>query len=139
MAETWARLRTVFEGALDKEPSQVGAFLDQACGDDRALRSAVEELLRIDREAGAFLDRPLVPEASPSGEPSSRVSSPSPSPVASGSTRAAAEAAPDRLGPYRILRRIGQGGLGVVYLAVRDDDTFQRRVVVKLVRRDVEG
>ncbi|MBL8230069.1 MAG: serine/threonine protein kinase [Bryobacterales bacterium] len=40
---------------------------------------------------------------------------------------------PDGVGPYRLLRRIGQGGMGTVYLAARDDEQFQKQVAVKLV------
>ena len=41
----------------------------------------------------------------------------------------------ERIGPYKTLRRIGRGGTGSVYLAVRDDDEYQRRVAIKVVRR----
>ena len=149
MAETWARLRSIFEGALEQEPSDLQDWLDRACEGDTALRAAVEELLRIDRQAGDFLDRPPAPESDRrtdvrSDRPSGESNVVSQTDLRLGDVRASDPSggladAPQRLGPYRLLRRIGQGGLGTVYLAVRDDDTFQRRVVVKLVRRDVES
>lgn len=45
---------------------------------------------------------------------------------------------PERIGPYRVVREIGSGGMGVVYLAVRDDPQFQRRVALKVVRRGMD-
>ena len=46
-----------------------------------------------------------------------------------------------RLGPYRLIREIGHGGMGTVYLGVRDDDAFQKRVAIKVLKRgmDTEG
>src|SRR5215211_6084647 len=38
------------------------------------------------------------------------------------------------IGPYRIIRRIGEGGMGAVYLAERDDDQYQKQVAIKLIR-----
>ena len=47
----------------------------------------------------------------------------------------AESAAGERVGPYRIERLLGRGGMGTVYLAVREDD-YQQRVALKLVSRD---
>src|ERR1044071_1467079 len=43
------------------------------------------------------------------------------------------------IGPYRIIRRIGQGGMGAVYLAARDDDQFKKQVAIKLIRRGMDS
>ncbi len=48
------------------------------------------------------------------------------------------EVPPERIGPYRILREIGRGGMGLVYLATRDDDRFHRRVAIKLIRKGMD-
>ncbi len=45
---------------------------------------------------------------------------------------------PDRLGPYRIVREIGRGGMGTVYLAERDDGQFQQRVAIKVIKRGMD-
>ncbi len=50
----------------------------------------------------------------------------------------AASIAGKRVGPYRLLRRIARGGMGTVYLAARDDDQYQKKVAVKLVRRGMD-
>jgi serine/threonine protein kinase/Tfp pilus assembly protein PilF len=42
------------------------------------------------------------------------------------------------IGPYRIIRRIGQGGMGAVYLAARDDDQFKKQVAIKLIKRGMD-
>jgi non-specific serine/threonine protein kinase/serine/threonine-protein kinase len=43
-----------------------------------------------------------------------------------------------RLGPYRLIREIGHGGMGTVYLGVRDDDAFQKRVAIKVLKRGMD-
>ena len=43
-----------------------------------------------------------------------------------------------RIGPYRVVREIGHGGMGTVYLAARDDDEFRKEVALKLVRRGMD-
>jgi eukaryotic-like serine/threonine-protein kinase len=54
-----------------------------------------------------------------------------------GLARAMTEAAPDTIGPYRVERELGRGGMGAVYLARRISDDFEHLVAIKLVRRDV--
>jgi eukaryotic-like serine/threonine-protein kinase len=111
---SWERQKDLFEAALALAPARRGAFLDEACGGDGALRRAVEDLLDAYGDAGGFLSGPLeldtVAEA-PGGD-----------------------AVPPRIGPYQILDTIAHGGMGTVYRAVRDDDAFRKTVALKLVR-----
>ena len=60
-----------------------------------------------------------------------------------GRTTVSAEVPPDlsqggRLGPYRLIREIGHGGMGTVFLGVRDDDVFQKRVAIKVLKRGMD-
>ena len=103
----------VFDAALDRPTAERMAWLVERCGDDRGLLREVEKLLDAHARTSGILDRwppipvrTLVAEAPPEG----------------------------RFGPYRVLRELGRGGMGVVYLAERDDGHFRRRVAVKLLR-----
>jgi len=111
-AERYRRIDALFAEALEQPAADRDAFLDTACAGDAELRREVERLLAADEQAGEFLQRPaLVP---PSEEP------------------------PRRLGPYRLLREIGSGGMGTVYLAGRDDAEYERNVAVKILRAGIE-
>ena len=103
----WQRVKGVFQAALDRPPEARAAFLDTACGDDLDLRREVKSLLGAEERAGAFLSQPA---ASTTEE----------------------EVAGRRIGPYRLLGKIGEGGMGVVYRAVRDDDVFRKTVALKI-------
>ncbi len=109
--EQWRQARQLFEDALDHEPAAREAFVRESCGEDRRLFEEVASLLAsYDKADDVFLN-----------------------PVIEAITT------PDRfegrqLGPYRILHRLGHGGMGAVYMAERADDQFRRRVAVKLVR-----
>ncbi len=126
----WQQVWEVFEKVSELPSGEWPAALDEACGQDRELRRGVEEMLAADRQPDSFLDHPVgqQPSGGPGAGPFDETLAGGPQP-ADGST----------IGPYRILRRIGQGGMGTVYLAVRADDAFRRRVVVKVVRRGMES
>jgi eukaryotic-like serine/threonine-protein kinase len=111
-AGRWQRVKDVFQAALDHPPAERAPFLDETCGDDTELRREVESLLEAREEAPAFLSKPAV------------------------SIPAAPEAEGRRIGAYRLLSRIGYGGMGVVYEAVRDDDVFRKTVALKIVHGD---
>ncbi|WP_412061765.1 protein kinase domain-containing protein [Rubrivirga sp. IMCC45206] len=112
------RLERLFRAALLHPPEERAAFLDAAC-DDPALRREVESLLASDAEAGdhAFLGQAAtgllgdLPAAAP------------PADALVGGT----------VGPYRVLRPLGEGGMGAVYLAVREAP-FLRHVALKVIR-----
>src|SRR6185295_15737165 len=97
-AERWRRIDDLFQSALDRPPEDRHAFLDSACQDDAELRREVESLLALEGSSG--LTTPAFEEA-----------------------MAALDAHKSRaqegraIGPYRVLREIGQGGMGSVYLA----------------------
>jgi serine/threonine protein kinase len=113
----------VFHQAADLPPEEQRALLDAACAADPGLRAAVERLLardarlRADDGPAAFLDSPLVRPPEPTDI--------TPAP-------AAGPALPPRIGHYRILRLLGEGGMGAVYEAEQDNP--RRAVALKVIR-----
>ncbi len=112
--ERWHRIDELLQAALDREPEERSRFLDAACAGDPSLRENVEKLLAADARCRGILDQPP------------RLDFDTIAP-------AAGDAAGDRIGPYRIEREIARGGMGVVYLASRADDAFERRVAIKVL------
>jgi serine/threonine-protein kinase len=112
-AARWQEMDRIFAEALELPPVEQSAFLDGACAGDPALRAEVERLLAADRMGAGFLE-------SPPGELLG---------LAFGEREEEG-----RLGPYRLLRRIGSGGMGAVYLARREDEQYEREVAIKVLR-----
>jgi non-specific serine/threonine protein kinase/serine/threonine-protein kinase len=112
MSNEWKQVKQLFDRALEYDATQRLSFLKEACGDDETLYSDVSSLLHSYEHAGTFLERPLF---------QSRGDSP-----ADGFEGVL-------IGSYRIVRRIGEGGMGTVYLATRADDEFQKKVAIKVV------
>jgi serine/threonine protein kinase len=122
-AERWSRIKTVVQDAIPMDPSARAAFLAEACSGDHDLEDEVRSLLAAHDEAGSFIERAAaVPQDVPAaGAPISGVE------------------AGHRLGPYLLIRELGRGGMGVVYLAARADDAYRQHVAVKVVRSTLEG
>ncbi|MCP4662706.1 MAG: serine/threonine protein kinase [bacterium] len=115
--ERWQQIKTILDEVLDLPPAQRRAFLDRACEEDPSLRQEVGAYIELDQGLGDFMPEPAAPVDQESPEDT---------------------AADLRIGPYRTLRRIGEGGMGTVYLAVREDD-FEKRVALKLIRRGMDS
>ncbi|MEP7249743.1 MAG: protein kinase [Spartobacteria bacterium] len=119
-AEEWERAQELFNEVVDLPPEERMTFLDRICGEDDSLRREVESLLASDAEASQFIEEPLLAlprELFPETE---------------------IDPAGQEIGAYRVVREIGRGGLGTVYLAERADESYRKEVALKLVRRGLD-
>ena len=116
-SERWRRIEELFHAAADLPPNERGDFLEGACEGDVSLRAEIENLIDGDDRAGSFIELP---------------------PALDGTTMALPELGAEpsaglRLGAYKVIREIGRGGMGTVFLAARADEEFRKRVAIKLV------
>jgi eukaryotic-like serine/threonine-protein kinase len=128
--ERWRQVEEVLEAALKLQGTRRVEFLETSCAEDQDLRKEVESLLAQEARAGTFIEdsalivgaKALAQDAAASGEAP-------PSPGITGKL----------VSHYRILDKLGEGGMGAVYRAVRADDEYQKQVAIKLVRPDLKA
>src|SRR6516225_7457242 len=108
--------REIFIAAVQKETDEEReAFLQEVCAEDSALHERVRNLLRVYENAGGFLESPAPPPTvTRNGEPP-------------------AEGPGTVIGPYKLLQPIGEGGMGVVYMA-EQDRPIRRKVALKIIK-----
>jgi tetratricopeptide (TPR) repeat protein/predicted Ser/Thr protein kinase len=117
-AERYAKAKEVFFAALELDPRDRVEFVRTTCGDDTEILCEVESLLKLRAEAGDFLKLPAV------------------------ETVYVHEHSFDYfkdkiIGGYRLVRELGAGGMGVVFLAEKDDGEFSRQVALKIVKSNL--
>jgi eukaryotic-like serine/threonine-protein kinase len=122
-AERWQRIAQIYNEAIACDQGQRSAVLDRSCGNDDSLRSEVESLLNYSERSEPALEKPaleLLAEAL-AGDLSHQ---PTPAEKMMGA----------RIGPYKIVEKLGGGGMGDVYRAVRADQAYEQHVALKLLR-----
>jgi eukaryotic-like serine/threonine-protein kinase len=120
MGKKWSRSKDLFNAALELEPGKRAAFLEQACAGDSELRAEIESLLAFHSETQ---------ERKPRADPDAT------------ETWESTDARPlteQHVGPYQLIRQIGRGGMAVVYLAMRADAEYRKRVAIKLLRQGMD-
>jgi serine/threonine protein kinase/Tol biopolymer transport system component len=123
-SQRWQRINELLDEGLDLPPAERAEWLDRVCGDDGALRRELEELLAADAASGDFLEGTTVRGDLLYDAALDRAG------------RRAAARIGQRAGAFRLVREIGRGGMGSVYLAERADGQFEQRVAVKLLEGD---
>jgi serine/threonine protein kinase len=124
---------TLFAEALARtDPAARAAFLEQACGGDVALRQRVEALLRSHEQAGSFLDQPATDAGATSDAAPGQWLDPNHLP------ETPLEGVGSCIGPYKLLQQIGEGGMGVVFMA-EQQQPVRRLVALKVIKAGMDS
>ena len=124
----WLQVESLLDEALDLDPAERVAHVHRSAAGDGWLVEQVLRLLAASKKAESFLENAQRPDLEQ---------------ALVQMTSAVDEGPADQLdleqaGPYRLLRKLGRGGMGQVYLGVRDDEAFKRFVAVKVIRRGMD-
>jgi non-specific serine/threonine protein kinase/serine/threonine-protein kinase len=122
----WSEVDRVLSSVLELPEEARASYLAECCAQRPELRAEVESLLAADQRAGLFLQvdtgtfQPSLEQPAETG--------------CLGATGVqAALISGRRIGPYKVLKEIGRGGMGAVYLAQRDDGRFEKQVAIKII------
>jgi eukaryotic-like serine/threonine-protein kinase len=128
--DRWQQIEGLYHSALEVEASQRAAFLERACGGDEPLRREVSSLLAQSAEGDSFLEAPAMEMAAKALAMSVGAETEPSGAHLSGAT--SSHSLPTAIGRYRIVRLLGQGGMGAVYEAEQDQP--RRSVALKIVK-----
>ncbi len=143
MAINPQRLKELFLAAADiRSPSARAAFLDRECKTDLELRQRLDALLQAHEDSGGFLGQAggepgATVDPAPGereGEPGALASGGTPPANAGGSP----EVIGSRIGPYKLLQQLGEGGMGTVYVA-EQQEPVKRRVALKVIKPGMDS
>jgi serine/threonine protein kinase len=111
-SEQWKKIKEIFGAALEQEPSRRPAFLDEVCAQNEELRAEVESLLSAHAESDGLSEHPWASQLAGSGDEFKTI------------------------GPYRLIQKLGEGGMGQVWLA-EQTQPVRRQVALKLIKTGI--
>jgi non-specific serine/threonine protein kinase/serine/threonine-protein kinase len=143
----WKKIETLFHRAIAFPTRDRAEFLEEACEHDPKLGSDVRELVEECNADSSFLELPALQvaarqltDASPDGSSDdSGAVMPAPALESLWTQDRRHGIQGKRIGPYQVLRSIGHGGMGTVYLAARADDQYHKQVAIKMIRCGIDG
>ena len=119
--ERWNKINEVFAASIELEKEERNRFLAKACGNDEALRKEVQLLLDAHVQADDFIENPVFEDA-----------------FRAMSQEEDLLTIDQQIGAYKVLKEIGRGGMGTVYLAARADQEYNKLVAIKLIKRGMD-
>jgi tetratricopeptide (TPR) repeat protein/tRNA A-37 threonylcarbamoyl transferase component Bud32 len=120
-AERWSRVKEIFAAALEMDAAERARYVAEACAGDAELHAEVSSLLESHETVGDFIEQPAAVRGGLAPERRSR------------------DWIGRRLGVYRIVAEAGCGGMSQVFAAVRDDDQYEQRVAIKLLKPGLDS
>src|SRR5581483_11569835 len=120
--DRWQQVKELLQATLEYGPRQRAAFLDRACAGDAALRAEVWSFIELEEQVEDFIESAALDSASTTlgdDQPETDIGR--------------------RIGPYQLLRELGRGGMGTVYLAARADEQYRQQVAIKLIKRGMDS
>ena len=126
--DRWRHLEELYHAAMEQQQGQRAAFLESSCDGDQDLRAEVESLISYAQQTGRIIDQPAmeVVAAAMAEDLHSETGNKTDKMIGA------------RIAQYRLVERLGTGGMGDVYRAVRADDQFEKQVAIKLVRQGLD-
>ena len=124
MNPKWTQVKDIFSAALEIEPTERDAFLREACATDEGIRKEVSALLSAHQASGDFIQQPALVDIGL---------------LANDEADRSAAVTGQQIGSYQIIRELGRGGMGTVYLAARADESFDKQVAIKLIKRGMDS
>src|SRR5438132_7229327 len=121
----WTQVRELFHAAVELAPHDREAFLRTNCAGNNEVHHEVSGLLSAHESAGDFIRQPalvdvgLVENEEPTNGQSSVIG--------------------QKIGHYQVISELGRGGMGAVYLAARADESFDKQVALKLIKRGMDS
>jgi serine/threonine protein kinase len=129
--------RDLFIAALQKDgPAERAAYLAKACGDDLNLRRRIERLLESHARAGNSPEKPAAPPETEDSAPGQPEQIPSADKPTTGTP--VREEVGSRIGPYKLLQKLGEGGMGIVWVA-EQTEPVKRRVALKVIKPGMDS
>ena len=120
--ERWQQVKGLLQSVLEQPTEDQTAFLNQAAGGDDPLRLEVESLLEFQEGNENFIETSALEITARSVGAESQD-----------------QMAGAQIGPFRVEREIGRGGMGAVYLAQQNDNHYQRQVAIKIIKRGMDS
>ena len=121
-AERWSQIQSLFDAVLEQDPPKRITFLKAACKDDLELYKEVSSLLESDQQINSLIDGQALDSVTISNKLLEET-----------------QLEGQEVGPYKLIKKLGQGGMGVVYLAERADGQFEQKVALKLIKKGMDS
>ena len=127
--DRWQHVERIYHAAMQCAPADRGTLLQEFCAEDESLRAEVESLLHYGERSTKLFERPAIEVMAQALAQELLVKE----------SKSSSGRIGERIAQYRIVGKLGAGGMGDVYRAIRADDQYDKQVAIKLVRGGIDA